>query len=439
MRDQRRPGVWRKCIGQIFALTAIALTVSCGQSPSSSQDSASGSAQGDSIQEVEFWTMQLQPDFTDYFNDLIADFEAENPDTTVRWVDVPWGDMQSKILTSVSAGTAPDVVNLNPDFASQLASRNAWLPLDAEVSADQQAVYLPKIWQANTLNGESFGLPWYLTTSVTIYNQTLLDQSQIEAPPQTFEELAIAAQKVKQATGKHAFFITFVADDAADVLQSLVKMGVTLVDADGKAAFNTPAGQAAFQYWVDLYQNELIPRDVLTQGHRRGVELYQAGEIAMVSSSPHFLDVIAKNAPSIAEVSATSPQLTGQTGAMNVAAMNIVIPKSTDVPDAALDFALYVTNDANQLSFSKAANVLPSTQAALTDDYFTTESEQASPGDNARLVSAAQMKNAEVLVPAMEDVKQLQKIIYENLQAAMLDQKTVAEALANAEQSWNQR
>ena len=52
--------------------------------------------------------MQLQPDFTDYFNELIAAFEAENPDITVRWIDVPWGDMQSKILTAVSAGTAPD-------------------------------------------------------------------------------------------------------------------------------------------------------------------------------------------------------------------------------------------------------------------------------------------------------------------------------------------
>ncbi|MEM9214212.1 MAG: sugar ABC transporter substrate-binding protein [Cyanobacteria bacterium P01_F01_bin.150] len=417
---------------------AIALTTSgCGQS--SSQENADSGSDASATQEVVFWTMQLQPDFTDYFNELIADFESQNPDTSVRWVDVPWGDMQSKILTSVSAGTAPDVVNLNPDFASQLASRNAWLTLDNQVSDVDKQTYLPKIWQSNTLNGESFGLPWYLTASVTIYNEELFGQAQVDEPPSTFAELAIAAKKVKDTTGKYAFFITFVADDAADILQSLVKMDVTLVDDQGKAAFNTQEGKAAFQYWVDLYQNELIPRDVLTQGHRRGIELYQAGEIAMVSSSPHFLDAIAKNAPSIAEVSSTAPQITGQTGAMNVAAMNVVIPRGTDVPDAALDFALYVTNDVNQLSFAKEANVLPSTQTALTDDYFTLEVSDASPGDKARLVSAGQMEQAEVLIPAMEDVKQLQKIIYENLQAAMLGQKSVDDALADAEQSWNQR
>ena len=81
--------------------------------------------------------------------------------------------MQSKILTAVSAGTAPDVVNLNPDFASQLASRNAWLPLDEQLTSEEQAVYLAKIWKATTLNGSSFGFPWYLTTRVTLFNTLL--------------------------------------------------------------------------------------------------------------------------------------------------------------------------------------------------------------------------------------------------------------------------
>lgn len=107
---------------------------------SSDSDSASS---GEA--EVEFWTMQLQPQFTDYFETLIAEFEAENPGVTVRWTDVPWADMQSKILTAVSSGTAPDVVNLNPDFASQLATRNAWLNLGDRVPAEVQSTYLPKL------------------------------------------------------------------------------------------------------------------------------------------------------------------------------------------------------------------------------------------------------------------------------------------------------
>jgi putative chitobiose transport system substrate-binding protein len=419
----------------LLALLGLVLSwvVSCGTSspPSNSGQQTSGK------QEVEFWTMQLQPQFTDYFNQLIANFEKENPTLAVRWVDVPWADMERKILTAVSAKTAPDVVNLNPNFASQLAQRNAWLELDAKVPANVRQLYLPNIWQASTLDGKSFGLPWYLTTRVAIYNADLLKQAGISKPPATYAELAQVAKQVKAKTGKYAFFTTFVPEDSGEVLESFVQMGVQLVDAGGKAAFNTAQGKAAFQYWVDMYKNGLLPKEALTEGHRYAIDLYQRGDTAILASGAEFLNTIAKNAPTIAQVSASAPQITGETGKKNVAVMDLVIPKDTDVPDAALKFALYVTNDANQLAFAKAANVLPSTIKALQDSYFQTAPANATPVDKARIVSAKQMKNAEVLIPAMKNMQQLQKAVYDNLQAAMLGQKTVDQAIADAAQQWN--
>ncbi|MGP1375338.1 MAG: ABC transporter substrate-binding protein [Almyronema sp.] len=407
--------------------------ISCSSSPSEQTTSSNPSNRA----EVEFWTMQLQPEFTDYFNELIADFEAENPEISIRWVDVPWADMQRKILTAVSAGTAPDVVNLNPDFASQLASKNAWLPLDDRIAAADRQKYLPKIWQASTLEDASFGIPWYLTTRITLYNQALFEQAGIRQPPSTYTELAEVARAIKESTGKYAFFVTFVPEDAADVLQSFIQMGVPLVDEQGQAAFDTPEGRAVFQYWSDLYQQGLLPREVLTQGHRRGIELYQAGETAILAAGGEFLTSIATNAPDIAEVTASAPQITGASGKQNVAVMNLVIPRATDQPEAALAFALYVTNDANQLAFAKAANVLPSTVAALKDSYFTELPTEATAVDQAKVVSASQMERAEVLIPAMADIKTLQKIIYNNLQAAMLEQKSVDQAVTDAANEWN--
>src|ERR671933_1596053 len=341
---------WRR-LG-IFALLGLLLSllISCRPTPSPSKSP-----------EVEFWTMQLQPKFTDYFNKLIARFEAENPGVKVRWVDIPWAAMENKILTAVSAKTAPDVVNLNPGFASQLAARNAWLDLDAKVPETVRKQYLPNIWKDSTLNNKSFGIPWYLTSRVTIYNQDLLKKAGVSKPPATYAELAQVAKQIKNKTGKYAFFTTFVPEDSGEVLESFVKMGVELVNGQGKAAFNTPKGKAAFQYWVDFYKQGLMPKEALTQGHRRAIELYQAGETALLSSGAEFMDTIAKNAPSIAKVSAAAPQITGETAKKNVAVMNLVISRRKDKTDAALKFALFVTNSENQLAFAKAANVLPST------------------------------------------------------------------------------
>ena len=394
---------------------------------------------------LEFWTMQLKPNFTEYFVDLNNTFEQQEA-VELRWVDVAWSAMENKILTSISAKTAPDVVNLNPKFASQLATRNAWLDLEPVVAPEVKTTYLPKIWQASTIEvcqvsdctEQTFGLPWYLTTTITIYNQTLLDAAGIESPPQTYAELAQVAKTIKNKTGKYAFFISFVPNDSGDVLESFVKMGVNLLDESGRAAFNTPEGRAAFQYWVDLYQQELLPPDVLTQGHRRGIELYQAGEIALLSSGAEFIDSITNNAPTVAEVSDVAPQITGETGKKNVAVMNLVIPRDSDKAEQALKYALFVTNTENQLAFARESNVLPSTTEAVEQYIKDIEQQpQTSLKERAKKISAAQLEDAEVLIPVTEDLHILQQAIYENLQAAMLDEKTVEQAIEDAAVEWN--
>ncbi len=416
----------------VFTLLGVILSwmVSCmSGTPTAKQSSGGGS--------LEFWTMQLSPQFDGYFKPLIAKFEQDNPGVKVRWIDVPWAEMESKILTAVAAKSAPDVVNLNPGFAAQLAERGAWMSIDEKIPQDVKQQYFPGIWQASTLNGKTFGVPWYLTTRVAIYNTDLLKQAGVTKPPATYAELAQAAKQIKEKTGKYAFFATVVPEDSGEVLESFVQMGVQLVDAGGKAAFNSPQGKAAFQYWVDLYKNGLMPKEVLTEGHRHAIDLYQQGGTAILASGAEFLKTISQNAPSIAQVSASAPQITGDTRKKNVAVMNIAIPKDTDQPDAALKFALYLTNNDNQLAFAKAANVLPSTVKASQDNYFTNTPANATSVDKARIVSASQLKEAEVLVPVIKNVKTLQKTIYENLQAAMLGQKTVDQAVNDAAQTWN--
>jgi putative chitobiose transport system substrate-binding protein len=421
----------------IWALVGLCTSwmVSCSTAnvSTNTQQSAAGEVN------VEFWTMQLQPQFTEYFQSLIANFESQNPGIKVNWVDVPWSAMENKILTAVSANTPPDVVNLNPIFASQLAGRNAWLDLDTKISEQERSSYLPNIWKASTLNDKSFGIPWYLTTRLTIYNIDLLQQAGISQAPTTYAELADVAQQIKDKTGKYAFFVTFAPQDSGEVLESFVQMGVTLVNTEGKAAFNSPAGKAAFQYWVDLYQKGLLPRESLTQGHRHAIDLYQSGQTAFLASGPEFLRTIANNAPEVAAASRIAPQLTGETGKKNVAVMNVVIPRASKQPDAAVKFALFLTNDENQLAFAKAANVLPSRKKALADSYFQNVPDDASTVEKARVISANQLEQAEVLTPTLRDSKRLQRAIYENLQAAMLGQKTVDKALEDAAAEWNSR
>jgi putative chitobiose transport system substrate-binding protein len=332
-------------------------------------------------------------------------------------------------------------VNLNPDFAAQLAAKNAWLELDEKTVGKASQEYLPGMWKANSLSDKTFGLPWYITTNITIYNQDLLKKAGITQAPKTYQELAQAAKQIKEKTGKYAFFATLLAEDANDVLESLVQMGVELVNPAGKAAFNSPNGKMAFQYWVDLYKQGLLPKEVMTQGQKQGIQLYEAGETAMLFAGAPTINDVAKNAPPIANVSAIAPQITGQTNKIGVAVMNLVVPRTSKNPAAAVKFALFVTNAANQLAFANSSDTLPSQIKAVAKYKTGLQATKDTPGSVAKgkIISASQLDRAEVLIPPIKDIGILKKAVYEALQAAMTGEKSVDQALQAAAAVWDSR
>ena len=396
---------------------------------------------------IQFWTLDLSPKFNDYLNGVIADWERQNPGYDVVWTDVPWGSVERKLLAAVFARTAPDVVNLNPLFAANLASKGGLQPLEPLLPEGSADTYLPMIWQAGRSAGPDgrsaqFAIPWYLTARITLANGDLLRRAGYEAPPRTWAEVPAYAEAVKRRTGRYALFVTAVPDDSAELLESLVQMGVTLLDERQRAAFNTPAGRQAFAFWTDLYRRGLLPREVVSQGYRRAIELFQSGELAQVGSGAEFLRSIQTNAPQVAAATRPYPPLTGPSGEANVAVMTLAIPRQSSVAVPAARFALYLTNATNQARFAEQARVLPSSRGALTQVEDRLQVERPSnQGEQlvqqARLLSAQTLSKARVLVPASPGVKRLQAIVYTQLQRAMLGQITSDQALAEAERQWN--
>ena len=417
---------WKKF--QVFTIVGLILALLIGcSSPYSNLNT----------EEIEFWTIQLQPQFTNYFNQLIVDFEADNPGLSVRWVDLPWSQMESKIESAILRESLPDIVNLNSSFAHLLTRPDAWLDLDTILSDSVRNECLPNLWQASQIDGRSFAIPWYCTTSITIYNSELFKRAKVDEPPTNYTELAKVARQIKEKTDKYAFFVSFLPEGGNEVLESFGKMGVDLIDVDGKAAFNTPVGEAVFKYWVDLYKEGLLPKEVLTEGIQAGEDLYQAGETAMVFSGPEFITAISENIPEIGKVSFPISQITGKTDKKGIMLMNFAISRNTKLPDGALKFVLFITNYHNQMVFAQETNVLPSTTKTLENSYFQNISSDASTQERGRVISAGQIFAAEVLLPPIKNLDKLKQIIYQNLQGAMLGEKTIEQAIADAASEWN--
>jgi putative chitobiose transport system substrate-binding protein len=343
--------------------------------------------------------------------------------------------VERKLLAAVYARTAPDVVNLNPPFAANLASKGGLLDLRSQLPAGAAARYLPAIWAAGQQDGLQFAVPWYLTTRVTMANT-------LAAPPRRWQEIPAYAEQVRRRTGRYALFVTVVPDDSAELMEVMVQMGVRLLDGRRRAAFVSPEGRRAFAFWTDLYRRGLLPREVVSQGYRRAIELFQAGELAQVASGPDFLRNLQTNAPGIAATTRAFPPLRGQDDAANVAVMNLVVPRRTTMPREAVDFALFLTNASNQLRFAEEARVLPSSRLALRQLEQRLRQEPNAAGNallvrQARLLSLRTLSQARVLVPPSPGVKRLQAILYTQLQRAMLGEIGSDAALEQAGREWN--
>jgi putative chitobiose transport system substrate-binding protein len=376
---------------------------------------------------------------------VIAAWERAHPGVSVRWIDVPWSSVERKLLAAVFARTAPDLVNLNPPFAANLASKGGLLNLATVLPPEAAALYLPEVWQAGRQGDLQFAIPWYLTTRVTLANRKLLQQAGYTAPPRRWDQIPAYAEAIKRRTGRYALFVTVVPDDSAELLETLVQMEVRLLDANHRAAFNSAAGRRAFAFWTDLYRRGLLPPEVVSQGYRRAIELYQAGDLAQVASGPDFLRNLQTNAPGIAALTAPFPPLVGPGGQTNVAVMNLVVPRQSTMAPEATSFALFLTNAANLLDFAREARVLPSSRAALNgleQDLAVAVDDPAAERQEAlvrqaRALSVRNLDQARVLVPATPGIKRLQAILYTQLQRAMLGQIGSDAALAEAERQWN--
>ena len=140
----------------------------------------------------------------DPFREIIFDkFEKENPGLKVEYEGIPWGQFMEKVVTSISAGTAPDVIRFG--FAPRFAAKGMLAPLDEYIEgADginrddyiNGALNAAYIWE-----GKTYALPHNLVPYGVFYNLDILEKEGASIP-QTFEEFVDLARKLTKKDDK---------------------------------------------------------------------------------------------------------------------------------------------------------------------------------------------------------------------------------------------
>jgi putative chitobiose transport system substrate-binding protein len=287
---------------------------------------------------LEFWTLQLR-DFTPLIRSWIDDYEAVHPQVRIHWVDVPFAEGEKRALTAMLSPHVPDVINLNPAFASTLAERRALLELTPFLKKEV-TIYAPALLSYCQFSGSLVALPWYTTTVLSFENTALL---KAPAPSGVYERFPLLTS-------------------GGNLLKTLALSG------------DFPTTQAVFhQRLVSILEpvkrgilQKRIPAENITGAYATALELFMAGKLVHLDAGASALKVIENNAPSVYATLRLSPlDASAPARRIDASPMVLVVPKQSQHPKEAVDFARFLTRTMHQLAFSKQAPVLPSTVEGL--------------------------------------------------------------------------
>lgn len=373
--------------------------------------------------QIVFWTLQLGT-FGDYMNPIISQFEKENPDIKVKWIDVPYSEGEKRTLASILSNSPPDLVNLTPDFSSILAQKQALYFIDCKKLSD----YNKQIVNALKDGDKCYAVPFYATSALTFYNKELLQKAKITNPPATYDELFDISATLKEKSGAFSNMPTVTENDT--LLKILNKNGI-----NAPQQLESASSKKIFNDYKALYQNDLIPKESITQTHREALEKYMSEQVVFIQSGANFLSMIKDNAPKVYKVTDVSPQLSGTSAKYDVSIMNLIIPQRAKNKDAALKFALYLTNKQNQIGLAKLTTILPVNDKALADEYFT-EYDSNDLLSKARYLSAKQLSNLETPLSASRNQKEILTLLSSSIQEIMLDKAPVDKILKKTAEQW---
>lgn len=398
---------------------------SAASSPAGSTQSAKADAKPVTI---EFWTIDLKASFADYFNNLIAEYEKENPNVTVNWTDVPYDDVKSKLVTATAGGQAPDVVNLNTQIALTLAGQDALVDLNQAATADQKSIYIQDLWNSAKIGDKAYAFPWYASPDIMVYNSDLLSKAGMTSTPATYDDALAQAEKFHSATGAYLF----VPDEFFNML---IDDNIPILSEDGKkAAFNTKEAADMLNKYKKYTDAGILPKNNWGKWDE-SLKLIESGKLGMLNSSGSSISRIKDEAPDIYKVTKVAMPLVGSAGYSRNPLMNLVVPSASKNQNDAISFASYVTNDANQLAFCKLVSIFPSTTKASQDPYFTSDTSTLEGQASAMSSKASEKSRDFSLGVANQD--NIQTAINKAYEAVIINGEDTQKALDQAEADVN--
>ncbi|HVL26437.1 MAG TPA: ABC transporter substrate-binding protein [Thermomicrobiales bacterium] len=259
---------------------------------------------------ISFWS-HTHPPMVDQNEKMIASFMEANPDIEVDYQIIPNNNFAEKMLTSMSTGTGPDIINMDDNaMRSIYISKGLVSEVDPAAlgytSLDElKAAYIPTAFEGATMDGKIYGLPSEFNVTAFAINTAAFAEAGLdpESPPKTWEEVGTMGQKLVVKDGdtitRRGFDFLYLHSGwyQTQFGTLLQQTGGRVVSEDGtKAVVNEPEGVAALQIWFDMvYTYKVADPNVATRESTNPYQDFIDGKVAMTLFNPWGMGLVTED------------------------------------------------------------------------------------------------------------------------------------------------
>ena len=249
-------------------------------------------ASNDGITQVKvaFWG---SPEEIDIITHSIKDWQTAHPNIKIVFEHTPYTGYDSKILTRIAGGAAPDVIATEVDYFVTFATKGVLEDLTPYAQADTEfskEEFFPTILDRFMVDGKIYALPRDVAPFACVfYNKQLFDDAGLPYPTDdwTWDDLLRMARTLtkKDANGRvtqYGFYgwawRNFIYGNGGDLVDNPKKPTRTLID--------DPKAIEGLQFYADLINlYNVMPTPTALANLGMGIDLmFSSGRLAMFLS-----------------------------------------------------------------------------------------------------------------------------------------------------------
>ena len=373
---------------------------------------------------LEFWMYQpANAQAAQTYDQLRTDFEKTN-NVTVKLVQIPKDDYNTKLATALSGGAGPDAGYLDQPLVPRYAQDGTIASTPAG-TIDEHAYYAGAL-NTNRVGGTLYGLPLDQTTVALFYNKKL-----VPTPPKTWNELREISAAVHRADPNVAGIVVPKGDGYGAWMWPafVASAGGTLLDEPNKKVLlDSKPAVDALSLWVDLLPSS--PRKITDSA-----KAFETGRAGMTITGPWDVTAIKDQFPDLSFGVAQLPYRDRQAG--NIGGENLVVFKHSAKAALAWKWLALLTSKEHNAAVAQglggfATNIAAAqaAKASAQDPSYSVFLEQLAVAQARPTVPQWIQINDEIVAPALDRA----------LAGKQTPQQALSQAAGNARNllSWSQ-